>query len=64
MLINLAVTTDIFLLPTMIAAPETVPGVLAFNRGMWELSRAVPGGWGGFGGMMTQYYYWIEPIEP
>ncbi len=29
---------------------------------MWELSRAVPGGWGGFGGTMTQYHYLVELI--
>ncbi|MBC7228457.1 MAG: RHS repeat-associated core domain-containing protein [Thermoflexales bacterium] len=60
--INLALTADIFLLPTIVAAPETIPVVLALNRGAWELSKAVPGGWGGFGGTMTQYYYWIERI--
>ncbi|MEM2126441.1 MAG: hypothetical protein QXQ53_08610, partial [Candidatus Methanosuratincola sp.] len=61
--INLAVTTDMLLLPSVIAAPGMIPGVLGFNRGMWELSKAVPGGWGGFGGKMTQYYYWVEPIQ-
>lgn len=60
--INLAVTADILLLPTVVAAPATIPVVLALNRGAWELSKAVPGGWGGFGGTTTQHYWWIEPI--
>jgi hypothetical protein len=62
-LINFAVTMDVSLAPMVVAAPWTIPGILVLNRGVWELSRVVPGGWGGLGGTMIQYYYWMEPIS-
>ncbi len=65
---TLTLAAEAFLIPIVvpivIARPEIADPIEEINTAILGIAHRASGEWGGVGGQMVQYYWWIEPVPP